>query len=1600
MMNLTKRFTCAVVCLLFFVNGWGQAVIGNEYYSVQAAAGFKTALAFSVVHKATGLKRTILPKVQLVYTAGQVEMTGASMDGQPGVVAWKTGGGHLGKDGRRVRGAGGQTLDIGALGSADVVAQSYEVKNNQLRFFFKDNAAARVSLVVKFVAGQQAPVFELGFVAHKTGTYSLGFTGMPQVDSSAIDFVYQPLTWSWRRFPSRFALTEEAYANTAAVFTNHDGYTEGLAVSPADIPYRYALAAQWNNAGKPDNKFWSVFPADGPKANSLFGMSIRNRAGKAQPSIYAPLPGTGRAKLKTGDKFHISLVYCLYPGDWQKGTSWLLSSVFHYRSERENATVSLNGTLDNMLDLAMNDVYSGWNKALKASDYQFDAPGTVKNVSALYPLSLALLTGNKEILRRRAIPIIEYVMSREKFLYSTSDSPGQAQSPSHFLKGPCADIGELVGLDELTGGNTPAFAAEADRLFGQHRQLNINTETGGGSWQDYLARYRLHRKSADLQKAVEGANAYLQQVYHHYSHTFFDSPGLKDKGAGFTTDYGYRIYDLFELFLETKNRTFLEAAVTGARQFLLWTRSNPAPPEGDILVNRGGEVKGIFPGRRVSALEGSPFVPMDETSRVPEEQIPAWRTSLNGLIPEAPNTYAFGPVMLAHHAAWLLRLAHFADDTLLRDAAYNAVIGRYANFPGYYVTSLHTDIYQQVGYPLHPFRDVKYNAIFYNHIWPHLALLVDFLVSDFYYRSDGRIDFPGTYAPGYAFLSSQVYGVKRGTVMGNRDVQLWMPPHALVSDGIAFNYLMGHTDQDVFIAFANTSRKIVTEHIRLNKDIIPWRPGVSYAVVVYDQDGKGSNGEMRDGVLSVELPAGGLNCIQIKGIFSPFEDTAGDRGSSANRAGRGNISGRGTRFIRYASREDSLATATAMIIQPNGKMAVFYAYCNRTEKEWKQCSLHYRLNNSGPWKTVTDVAYPFEFEVALPSVDAAVSFEIIAVTNDGGMVHFPVKLVNGGLSILGLGDSITEGGPSFFSYLFPLDSLLKAAGIRATFVGPRRSVRGGDTVYHSGFSGKTAEFLAAHIDSIYSAFPADVVLLHSGHNHFQEESPVPGIIQAQRTIIQSIKRINPRALVFVAGVITSGKLPKYAYIPVLNMAIRQLVDSLGDSTVVFVDQSRGWDWSRYAIEDKVHPNRTGAGMIAGRWMEAMKGRLGRRLQVGERAQAGVLQADSLLPARELSARGGLPNFFAKVASGKPVRVAFLGGSITRAGGGYRDQIMGWLRGHYPATPFEEIMAAVSGTGSDFGACRVKQQVIDHQPDLVFVEFAVNDNRWPMLLVRETMEGIVRQIWKAGPSTDICFIYTFAAENLPLLQKGVFPASVTAMEAVASHYNIPSIHMGLAVVDEITKGRMLISGKRGEQTAVPIFSIDGVHPLPETGHKIYTRVLAADLLSMKDITGAVRHVLPPVLEKQNWSGAGMISLPAKEARLKGDWHRTDSVTKGKEYYPLLPAVYSTASAGASLTVKFRGTRFGLADIMGPGTGEVEVTIDKQPPRVISRFDAFCTYYRLNYFILSDLPEGRHTATIRLSRTLVDKAAILKTRNAVVKDWGPYQGQAMFIGAILY
>lgn len=118
-------------------------------------------------------------------------------------------------------------------------------------------------------------------------------------------------------------------------------------------------------------------------------------------------------------------------------------------------------------------------------------------------------------------------------------------------------------------------------------------------------------------------------------------------------------------------------------------------------------------------------------------------------------------------------------------------------------------------------------------------------------------------------------------------------------------------------------------------------------------------------------------------------------------------------------------------------------------------------------------------------------------------------------------------------------------------------------------------------------------------------------------------------------------------------------------------------------------------------------------------------------AEEFRPRAGLPNLFARLQAGGPVRIAYLGGSITAAQG-WRPKTLAWFRAQYPKAEVVEINAAISGTGSDFGACRVRGDVLAQAPDLVFLECRVNGGGG---FEQKSVEGIVRQIWKQSPRTD-------------------------------------------------------------------------------------------------------------------------------------------------------------------------------------------------------------------------------------------------------------------------
>ncbi|AWI09463.1 SGNH/GDSL hydrolase family protein [Ereboglobus luteus] len=394
-------------------------------------------------------------------------------------------------------------------------------------------------------------------------------------------------------------------------------------------------------------------------------------------------------------------------------------------------------------------------------------------------------------------------------------------------------------------------------------------------------------------------------------------------------------------------------------------------------------------------------------------------------------------------------------------------------------------------------------------------------------------------------------------------------------------------------------------------------------------------------------------------------------------------------------------------------------------------------------------------------------------------------------------------------------------------------------------------------------------------------------------------------------------------------------------------------------------------------------------------------------ANELNVRAGLPNAAEKINRKQNVRVAFLGGSITAANG-WRVHTLEILRRAFPNAKFTEIFAAVSGTGSNYGACRLERDVLEKNPDLLFVEFAVNDGGVAPALIEAQMEGIVRQVRTRSPDTDICFVYTLSEPQLPALQSGNYQQSAIAMEKVAAHYGIPTIHFGVEVARRVAANTLVFSAPASVKADANgndsegriIFTRDKTHPTG-AGHRVYAVTLERTLPALLKTGFPAAAPLPSPLRADNWTRAKLI-IPADAAK-SGAWKKlsaTDVVTRHAGQ--MAPPVWSTFKPGASIEFSFKGTRFGIIGLKGAENGKFRCTIDGKIVETGTLFDAFSTPGRhplKPWFVPRPLEDTEHHVRIELLDEKIDKAAIMKKpglSDAAYEQHGLYLCGLLFVG----
>lgn len=164
-------------------------------------------------------------------------------------------------------------------------------------------------------------------------------------------------------------------------------------------------------------------------------------------------------------------------------------------------------------------------------------------------------------------------------------------------------------------------------------------------------------------------------------------------------------------------------------------------------------------------------------------------------------------------------------------------------------------------------------------------------------------------------------------------------------------------------------------------------------------------------------------------------------------------------------------------------------------------------------------------------------------------------------------------------------------------------------------------------------------------------------------------------------------------------------------------------------------------------------------------------------------QNALKEVMKKAERGEKVTIGYLGGSITRGSVAttpekcYAYLSYLWWKEQFPNTESVYVNAGIGATTSQFAVARCEEDLLYANPDLVMIEFSVNDENDEHFM--ETYEGLIRKVltWKSHPA-------------VVLLHNSFFNDGHSAVEIhskVGKYYDLPSVSIKANVYDRIKDG---------------------------------------------------------------------------------------------------------------------------------------------------------------------------------------------------------------------
>lgn len=338
------------------------------------------------------------------------------------------------------------------------------------------------------------------------------------------------------------------------------------------------------------------------------------------------------------------------------------------------------------------------------------------------------------------------------------------------------------------------------------------------------------------------------------------------------------------------------------------------------------------------------------------------------------------------------------------------------------------------------------------------------------------------------------------------------------------------------------------------------------------------------------------------------------------------------------------------------------------------------------------------------------------------------------------------------------------------------------------------------------------------------------------------------------------------------------------------------------------------------------------------------------------------NAINKAKKGEDITVAFLGGSITQGCNAtsfencYATRTYEWFKNKFSNVNVKYVNAGVGATGSVIGVHRVERQIISEKPDIVFIDFAVNDK--DSIYDKIGYESLIRKLLRCEnpPAIIEVFMSNFDGSNVQQQQI-----------EIGKKYNLPMISFRDTIYAEMTEERL-----KWEDVAS-----DEVHP-NDYGHFIISELLTdfIEKVCEKEEESKVieLEVGNPIFDDKYINGVIKNNKNIELKEIRGFDIDNDGFQVFQDGWKFI----STKGEEASLKVELEGKNIFLLfkKIVKPSAAKLNVVIDNDKKIIVdTAFDFGWGDYSATEILVEDNVSKRHIIEVSVIPTTEENEAYI-------------------------